>query len=85
MWNRSLHWMIRDTGYSGNSADFIQQTKSRTPYSPAFYSFVFCFTYLFLPQQFLYFFPLPQGQGSFLPTVFSFTNVFSLWNAFVIA
>lgn len=22
----------------------------------------------YLPQQFLYFFPLPQGQGSFLPT-----------------
>jgi hypothetical protein len=23
-----------------------------------------------LPQQFLYFFPLPQGQGSFRPTFF---------------
>ena len=26
------------------------------------------FSYLFLPQQFLYFFPLPQGQGSLRPT-----------------
>jgi hypothetical protein len=25
----------------------------------------------FRPQQFLYFFPLPQGQGSFLPGVLS--------------
>jgi hypothetical protein len=25
----------------------------------------------FLPWQFLYFFPLPQGQRSFLPTFFS--------------
>ena len=26
------------------------------------------FSYLFLPQQFLYFLPLPQGQGSLRPT-----------------
>ena len=26
--------------------------------------------FYFLPQQSLYFFPLPQGQGSFLPTFF---------------
>ena len=30
---------------------------------------------LFLPQQFLYFLPLPQGQASFLPTLFSFLTL----------
>ena len=35
-----------------------------------FYRIIYPFTPLPLypPQQFLYFFPLPQGQGSFLPT-----------------
>ena len=31
-----------------------------------------CYSYAFLPQQFLYFFPLPQGQGSFRPTFGAF-------------
>ena len=30
---------------------------------------------VYLPQQCLYFFPEPQGQGSFLPIFFSFTIV----------
>ena len=29
----------------------------------------------YLPQHFLYFFPLPHGQGSFLPTFFSLRTV----------
>ena len=29
----------------------------------------------YFPQHFLYFLPLPHGQGSFLPTVFSLTTV----------
>ena len=32
-------------------------------------------SYLFLPQQFLYFLPLPQGQGSFRPTWTVFTKI----------
>ena len=31
--------------------------------------------YLFLPQQFLYFLPLPQGQGSLRPTWTVFTKI----------
>ena len=30
------------------------------------------FIYTYLPQQFLYFFPEPQGHGSFLPTLTTF-------------
>ena len=30
---------------------------------------IFLFIYSFRPQHFLYFLPLPQGQGSFLPTL----------------
>ena len=33
------------------------------------------FSYLFLPQQFLYFLPLPQGQGSLRPTWTGATNI----------
>lgn len=29
----------------------------------------------YLPQQFLYFFPLPHGHGSFLPTLFTLLGV----------
>src|SRR5690554_4594398 len=29
---------------------------------------------IYCPQHFLYFFPLPQGQGSFLPILLSFTS-----------
>lgn len=36
-------------------------------------SLFFCENYL--PQQYLYFFPEPHGQGSFLPTFFSFITV----------
>ncbi len=32
-------------------------------------------SYLFLPQQFLYFLPLPQGQGSLRPTWTVFTKI----------
>ena len=35
-------------------------------------------TYLFLPQHFLYFLPLPHGHGSFLPTfAVGFADAFS--------
>ena len=37
------------------------------------------------PQHFLYFLPLPQGQGSFRPIFSPAKYVFSLWNAFVIS
>ena len=32
--------------------------------------------HLFLPQHFLYFFPLPQGQGAFLPIFSELISVF---------
>ena len=41
----------------------------RSPAKPLFTGF----SYFFLPQHFLYFFPLPHGQGSFGYTFFSFT------------
>ncbi len=41
--------------------------------------------YLFAPQHFLYFLPLPQGHGSFLPGVFSFTTVRERLHASAIA
>ena len=43
----------------------------------------------YLPQHFLYFLPLPHGQGSFLPTFFSLRTVpaffCSLYNAFFLS
>lgn len=36
-------------------------------------SYINCYT--FLPQQYLYFFPLPQGQGSFLPIFLPLTTI----------
>ncbi len=39
----------------------------------------------YLPQHFLYFLPLPQGQGSFLPGFFSTRTVFERLNSFTIS
>ena len=40
-----------------------------------FYQILGKFFYLFFPQQFLYFLPLPQGQGSLRPTWTVFTKI----------
>lgn len=39
----------------------------------------------YLPQQFLYFLPLPHGHGSFLPTLSSLTTILDLLKSLVIA
>jgi len=42
-----------------------------------FFNVCLCSFYAFAPQHFLYFFPLPQGHGSFLPT-FGWSNLICL-------
>ena len=59
---------------SGFSSAILRSGSSLLPYHPWPMALQ---RHLFLPQQFLYFFPLPQGQGSLRPMFSARTGVFA--------
>ena len=56
--------LFKDGKVFENFFDFSIKKAARTAFS-------FERLYACLPQHFLYFFPLPQGHGSFLPTLWT--------------
>ena len=67
-------------GLEGRCSILLSYRRTRVPKSYFNRLYPFCQAVFsrpdYFPQHFLYFLPLPQGQGSFLPTVGSATYIF---------